>query len=87
MLLIPLILLVHPVVILFKMFDNPLYAPNGYRWCCPFKEWVESCFDGCCGKVWIIYVVYVVIVPCILVLGLIIGCFNIAIFAIPAYLF
>jgi hypothetical protein len=38
MLLIPFILLLRPVVILFKIFNNPLYAPQRWRWCCPFNR-------------------------------------------------
>ena len=86
--LIPFILMFRPVVIIFKMFDNPLYAPNGWRWCCPFKRWTEDCFsNSCCGKAWIIYVTVVIIIPCIFVLAFIIGCFNLAIFYVPAFLY
>ncbi len=87
-LMIPLILLFRPVVIIFKMMDNPLYAPNGWRWCCPFKRWVEECFpNSCWGKCWIVYVTYVIIVPCLFVLGLLIGCVNIIVFGLPALMF
>merc|ERR1712218_758184 len=59
LLLIPFILLFHPIVIVFKAFYNPLYMPREARWMCPFKEWLETCFeDNCCGKIWIFYVVF-----------------------------
>lgn len=88
MLLIPLILLVRPVVILFKIFAEPLYAPQRWRWCCPFKRWVEEeCNNSCLGKCWLYYVIYVIICPIILTLGLIIGLFNNLIFAVPAYIY
>ena len=88
MLLIPFILLFRPVVILFKIFSNPLYAPQQWRWCCPFQRWAqEECNGSCCRKLWLLYVIYVIICPCILVLGLVLGSFNIIIFALPAFFY
>ena len=33
------------------------------------------------------YVIYVIIVPIILTIGLVIGCFNIIIFVLPAFIY
>ena len=88
MLLIPLILLVRPVVIIFKIFANPLYAPLRWRWCCPFSRWAEEeCNGSCWRKVWLLYVIYVIIVPVILIIGLLLGALNLLIFGLPAYIY
>lgn len=88
MLLIPFILLFRPVVVLFQMFNNPYYAPAKWRWCCPFRDWSQNCFwGGCWGTCLLMCTIYLAVVPCILVLGLLVGCVKMAILILPAYIY
>jgi hypothetical protein len=83
---IPFLLLFKPVRILWKSFAEPLYFPLKWRWCCWCKPLMESvssrCKGLCCG-----FFIYFLCLPLLLILGLILGTINCAIFVLPAWLY
>ena len=78
---IPLTLIFYPVYILFVSFHNPFNMPKRWRWLCFCKHQMaicDNCFCSC--------LMFLIFAPVILVLGLLLGALNCAIFIIPAYI-
>ena len=84
-LLIPFILILQPIRVLAKSFKNPLYFPQRWRWCCPCQLWLMGAEGrSCCCRLCCCSTVYCLFYPLVLLLGLLIGVINMAIFILPA---
>jgi len=79
--LIPLTLLFYPVYVMTEAFLNPFNMPRKYRCLC-FCKHLSAIVDNCCFSVCLFSLFF----PLILALGLLIGCFNLAINLVPAVL-
>ena len=77
---VPFTLLFYPVYVVFAAMRNPYYMPKEYRCLCFCSDLLEncnlivSCFLAC------------FFIPLALVIGLVLGAFNCAIFVVPALL-
>ena len=82
LILIPFTLLFNPVVIALAAYRNPYYMPQRYRWLCFCSTWARR-IDNCCFSC----LLFMFFLPFVIVIGLVLGCFNLAIKIVPAVLF
>ena len=83
LLMIPFTLLFYPIFVLFSAYINPYYMPKELRCLCFCKAMNDKfCpFSKCSPCLW-----FLAFAPIIFCLGLLIGCANLAIFLVPAYI-
>lgn len=81
LILIPFNLLLYPVYVLMMAYINPFYIPIKFRWICFCKD-VSLRFNNCCCSA----LLFMTFLPFVLSFGLIVGCFNLAIKIVPAYI-
>ena len=86
-LLIPLILIMKPIRVIFASFRNPLYFPQGWRWCCPYQGWLTNCclYRCCCCRLALCLTIYTFILPMLILFGFVVGLLNCAIMILPAW--
>ena len=75
---IPFTLLFYPVYVLMNAFINPFNMPKKYRFLCFCKDISNN---ACCGCL-----IFLFFAPIIFCIGLALGCINLAVFIVPAYI-
>lgn len=82
LLVMPFTLLFYPVYVLVAAYRNPYNMPRQWRWLCCCNACavrVDNCCCTCC--------IFMLGLPLVLVLGLALGCLNLALKIVPAILF